>query len=161
MPTTTLRSPALRPPPSRTSRIPIPMPRPRLSVAAPVVLLLALAAPAWVDAQGRAPQEPEPRPQPEQRPSEHRALSDAVRRAERATNGQVLSAERVQFDGRDVNRVKIIDGRGRVRVYWDDPRPPRSERSEPRRERNERADPATRDEPPRRTRRHDGRAFNL
>jgi hypothetical protein len=46
-------------------------------------------------------------------------LSDAVRRAERA--GQVLSAEHVQYDGRDVNRVKIVDDRGRVRVYWDDP----------------------------------------
>jgi hypothetical protein len=33
----------------------------------------------------------------------------------------VLSAEHVQYDGRDVNRVKIVDDRGRVRVYWDDP----------------------------------------
>ena len=55
------------------------------------------------------------------RRDDHRALSDAVRRAERATRGQVLSAERVQYDGRDVNRVKIVDDRGRVRVYWDDP----------------------------------------
>jgi len=42
-----------------------------------------------------------------------------VRRAERS--GQVLSAEQVQYDGRDVNRVKIVDNQGRVRVYWDDP----------------------------------------
>ena len=48
-------------------------------------------------------------------------LSDAVRRIERATRGQVLSAERLQFDGRDVHRVKVLDGRGRVRVYTDDP----------------------------------------
>ena len=44
-----------------------------------------------------------------------------MRRAERATRGQVLSAERVQYDGRDLNRVKLVDDRGRVRVYWDDP----------------------------------------
>ena len=51
--------------------------------------------------------------------ADQRALNEAVRRAERS--GQVLSAEQVQYDGRDVNRVKIVDDRGRVRVYWDDP----------------------------------------
>ena len=50
-----------------------------------------------------------------------RALAEAVGRAERASRGQVLSAERVQYDGRDLNRVKLVDDRGRVRVYWDDP----------------------------------------
>ena len=61
------------------------------------------------------------RPRQHDRASEQRALSDSVRRAERATRGQVLSAERVQYDGRDLNRVKVVDDRGRVRVYWDDP----------------------------------------
>ena len=61
------------------------------------------------------------RPRQHDRASDQRALSDAVRRAERATRGQVLSAERVQYDGRDLNRVKVVDDRGRVRVYWDDP----------------------------------------
>ncbi|QOW22332.1 PepSY domain-containing protein [Novilysobacter avium] len=51
----------------------------------------------------------------------HRELSDAVRRVERRTGGQVLSAERVPYDGRDVSRVKIVDSSGRVRVYVDDP----------------------------------------
>ena len=55
------------------------------------------------------------------RREDHRALSDAVRRVERRTGGQVLSAERVPFDGRNVNRVKVIDSSGRVRVYMDDP----------------------------------------
>lgn len=55
------------------------------------------------------------------RGEDHRALSDAVRRVERRTGGQVLSAERVPFDGRNVNRVKVIDSSGRVRVYMDDP----------------------------------------
>lgn len=138
-------------------------PSPHL-VSVTLVLAIAATAPAWVMAQGTPP---EPRPQAEQRPSEHRALSDAVRRVERATNGQVLSAERVQFDGRDVNRVKIIDGRGRVRVYWDDPQASRADRDPQRLERAGRAGrtdpavPAQTDEPPRRTRRHDGPAFNL
>lgn len=55
------------------------------------------------------------------RGEDHRALSDAVRRVERRTGGQVLSAERVPFDGRNVNRVKVIDTSGRVRIYMDDP----------------------------------------
>jgi hypothetical protein len=50
------------------------------------------------------------------------ALSDAVRRIERSTRGQVLSAERMQSDGRDINRIKVVDDRGRVRIYTDDPR---------------------------------------
>ncbi|GAB3348057.1 PepSY domain-containing protein [Lysobacter tyrosinilyticus] len=65
------------------------------------------------------------------RGEDHRALSDAVRRVERRTGGQVLSAERVPFDGRNVNRVKVIDSSGRVRVYMDDPQgqnqPPRQQ----------------------------------
>ena len=134
---------------------------------APLTLVLALATAMPF---GVAAQSGEPPRQAKERPSEHRALSDAVRRVERATNGQVLSAERVQFDGRDVNRVKIIDDRGRVRVYWDDPQS-RNEREDrasdrdriERARRAERAQPAPRrdDEPPRRTRRHDGAAFNL
>ena len=44
------------------------------------------------------------------------ALSDSVRRVERSTRGQVLSAERVPYDGRDVNRIKTVDDHGRVRV---------------------------------------------
>lgn len=78
------------------------------------------------------------------RGADHRALSDAVRRVERRTGGQVLSAERVPFDGRNVNRVKVVDPEGRVRVYMDDPGSSRSPRLLP-----------SRDEPPR-TRDDDG-----
>lgn len=50
------------------------------------------------------------------------ALSDSVRRFERSNRGsRVLSAERMLSDGRDVNRIKAMDDRGRVRVYVDDP----------------------------------------
>ncbi|WP_242109040.1 hypothetical protein [Luteimonas aquatica] len=49
-------------------------------------------------------------------------LSNAVRNAERnMPGGQVLRAERIQYDGRDVSRIKIMDERGRVRTYMDDP----------------------------------------
>lgn len=50
------------------------------------------------------------------------SLADAVRRVERATRGQILSAERVPFDGRDMNRIKVLDATGRVRVITEDPR---------------------------------------
>ncbi len=50
---------------------------------------------------------------------DERSLSDAVRRVQRTT-GDILGAERVPFDGRDINRVKYMDDRGRVR-YMDDP----------------------------------------
>ncbi|MGN7918054.1 hypothetical protein [Lysobacter sp. ESA13C] len=56
------------------------------------------------------------------RRDDHRSLSDAIRRVERESGGgQVLSAERIPFDGRDVNRVKVVDSSGRVRIYMDDP----------------------------------------
>lgn len=54
------------------------------------------------------------------RSEDQRALSAAVRRVESRTGGQVLSAERIPFDGRDVNRIKVVDASGRVRVYMDE-----------------------------------------
>lgn len=68
------------------------------------------------------------------RGEDQRALSDAVRRVERRTGGQVLSAERVPFDGRNVNRVKVVDSSGRVRVYMDDPQSQGRRPSEPKRD---------------------------
>lgn len=63
------------------------------------------------------------------RTAEQRALSAAVRRVESQTGGQVLSAERIPFDGRDVSRIKVVDASGRVRVYMDDPQAARGGRS--------------------------------
>jgi hypothetical protein len=66
-------------------------------------------------------------PQSSRRPERNDALADSVRRIERSTRGEVISAERMQSDGRDVNRIKVMDARGRVRIYMDDPqerRPP-------------------------------------
>ena len=56
----------------------------------------------------------------ESRADEH-SLAESVRRVERATGGQILSAERVPFDGRDMNRIKVLDQTGRVRVITEDP----------------------------------------
>lgn len=105
----------------------------------PLAVGASLAAPSAA-AQGPANANVPPRPVREhdhQRGHDRRALADAVRRVERATRGEVLSAERVPFDGRDVSRVKVVDASGRVRVYMDDP----SARREP---------------SPNRTRRNDG-----
>lgn len=55
-------------------------------------------------------------------------LSDSVRRVQRTTGSQVLSAERVPYDGRSLNRIKTVDDHGRVRVYMDDPQQPQSQR---------------------------------
>lgn len=102
------------------------------------VALAGAALPAAAQRQDgrreRPPQIPEPA-----RPQRDDSVSDAVRRIERANRGQVLSAERMQYDGRDVTRIKVVDDEGRVRIYMDDPQPG----SEPRR-------PSRDDNPPRR-----------
>lgn len=94
-----------------------------------ITLLAALSTPAagaWAQSgRGESRERPEP-PARQEEPPESRAqrsssLSDAVRRVQRETGGQVLGAERVQFDGRDINRVKVLDDRGRVRYMDDDP----------------------------------------
>jgi hypothetical protein len=87
------------------------------------VALTGAACGAW--AQSREPERAEP-PQAPMREEPSRtqrasSLSDAVRRVQRETGGQVLGAERVQFDGRDINRIKVLDDRGRVRYMDDDP----------------------------------------
>jgi len=83
------------------------------------------------------PREMRPRQERDQESRQDgRSMSDAVRRVQRSTGGQILGAERVPFEGRDITRVKYMDGRGRVRYmdyvdYKDEPggsaegRPPR------------------------------------
>lgn len=69
------------------------------------------------------------------RSSGDRSLSDAVRHVQRTTGGRILGAERVPYDGRDINRVKYMDDRGRVR-YMDAPVQQRSAPPEPPRHRD-------------------------
>ncbi len=120
-------------------------------IAALSLLAASLATMGGASAQGaddgrphppRNPQQQAPQPRAHARGSDQRALSEAVRRVERRTGGQVLSAERVPFDGRDVNRIKVVDSRGRVRVYMDDPTSARPMRGQPvpQRERRTRGD---------------------
>lgn len=104
-----------------------------------IVLAIALVSavvPAFAQ-QGRVRNERTP-PEPVHSQRED-SVSDAVRRIERSNRGQVLSAERMQFDGRDVTRIKVVDDEGRVRVYMDDaqsrpdPRPLQPRNDPPRR----------------------------
>ena len=100
--------------------------RPKPTAALIVLpLALGLAANAWADPRGRGGGQPQQHPRPAfvgpERGQGRDELSDSVRRVERDTRGRVLSAERVPYDGRDVNRIKVVDQSGRVRVIMDDP----------------------------------------
>jgi hypothetical protein len=99
----------------------------RLSCPLPLVVALALAAGA-VRAQQDAPPPPAfdpPSPPPaEMRRSE---LPESVLRAERQTGGEVLRAESMQRDGREVYRLKVLTPDGRVRIMRDDPHERRRE----------------------------------
>ncbi len=57
-----------------------------------------------------------------------RGLPESVRRVERQTGGEVLRAEPMQRDGREVYRLKVLTADGRVRVVQDDPDRPREPR---------------------------------
>ncbi|WP_189456526.1 hypothetical protein [Cognatilysobacter bugurensis] len=87
----------------------------------PALVAVVIAAGGF--ASTAAAQDPAPQRDREHdhRRDDRRALADSVRRVERESRGEVLSAERVPFDGRDVNRVKFVDASGRVRIYMDDP----------------------------------------
>ncbi|WP_369977459.1 hypothetical protein [Xanthomonas bundabergensis] len=98
----------------------------RCRTAAVIAFALMAVGDVWAQQPGPgvAPMAP---PREAARPRDYTgsSLSDAVRRVQRSTGGQILGAERVPFDGRDINRVKYMDGRGRVR-YMDDPQPGRA-----------------------------------
>jgi hypothetical protein len=108
------------------------MSRTPILVAFVLSLALGLAGTAWAGPHGQGggrgqQQHAEPAQTPFVGPERGRGrdeLSDSVRRVERDTRGRVLSAERVPYDGRDVNRIKVVDQNGRVRVIMDDPDQP-------------------------------------
>lgn len=85
----------------------------RASCVLPSLVTIALmgVAPAALAQQSRPPPDPQAR---------RDSASDAVRQVERNTRAEVLSVERVQYDGRDMHRVKVVDDHGRVRVYMQD-----------------------------------------
>lgn len=87
-----------------------------LLLALPATLALAQDAPP-------APEAPLPAssvPQRAEAPSRSE-LPESVLRAERQTGGEVLRAERMQRDGREVYRLKVLTPDGRVRIMRDDP----------------------------------------
>ncbi len=100
-------------------------PTPSLKLLTIAILAVLPAISAYAGTQA-TPQQQESRQdrdssQDRRRPRDSSSLSDAVRRIERNTRGEVLSAERVQYDGRDMHRVKVVDDAGRVRVFMQDP----------------------------------------
>jgi hypothetical protein len=52
-------------------------------------------------------------------------LPASVSRIQRETGGQVLKAQPIQRDGREVYRVKVLTPQGRIRVVEEIPPPPR------------------------------------
>ena len=92
-------------------------------------LLIALLTALGTSTGAYAADDQKERPNPQAHtPPQHnhqRDLSDAVRRIERERGGQVLSAEPMEYEGRQVNRIKMVDDRGRVRVIMDDPHKPK------------------------------------
>lgn len=103
------------------------------------LLAIALAGAATAQAQGRPDRgrgaeglervRPEQAPPPRAAPPPvvssrlrgQDAMADSIRHIRSSTRGQVLSAERMHSNGREINRIKVVDDRGRVRVYEDDP----------------------------------------
>ena len=100
-------------------------PMPKLLAIALLAVLPALSAQAAPQSQDRD-RNPQRGEAQDKRQDSRSSLSDAVRRVERDTRGEVLSAERVQYDGRDMHRVKVVDDQGRVRVFMQDPQRGRS-----------------------------------
>jgi hypothetical protein len=97
------------------------------------MLLLGSGA-VW--AQSQPPHAPPRQPPAAQR--EHgqgdgqgQGLPDSVRRVERQTGGEVLRAEPMQRDGREVYRLKVLTADGRVRVVQDDPDRPQQRPADP------------------------------
>ena len=91
------------------------------------MLLLGTGA-AWAQS-APPPHAPPPRHEPTApRDRGQGGLPDSVRRVERQTGGEVLRAEPMQRDGREVYRLKVLTADGRVRVVQDDPERPRDTR---------------------------------
>jgi len=109
----------------------LPVPRHILVLAAAAALAAGMPmAKAWAQ-DGRPGQmrgDVREMPRPRMRDNAG-SLSDAVRRVQRETGGRILGAERVPYDGRDINRVKYMDDRGRVRYMDDAPPSPRAPRA--------------------------------
>ncbi|MGH8051451.1 MAG: PepSY domain-containing protein [Arenimonas sp.] len=99
----------------------------RFLASALIVFAALVAAPVSADQRKGNEDDNNERPRQENKSS----LTDSVRRVERQTGGQVLSAEPMQRDGRQVNRVKVLTNDGRVRVMQVDPQQDRNKKAPP------------------------------
>lgn len=76
-------------------------------------------------------------------------LPESVRRVERQTGGEVLRAQPMQRDGREVYRLKVLTADGRVRVVQDDPsNPPPKDRPAKSRDKQKPSSDDSDDDPP-------------
>ncbi len=114
-----------------------------------LIVLAFLVGTGGVWAQS-APTDPESQG-PAQAPAKgsRATLPESVRRVERRTGGEVLRAEPMQRDGREVYRLKVLTADGRVRVVQDDPRdPPISDRPAKGRDKKKDSSKDSDDDPP-------------
>lgn len=93
-----------------------------------LILLATLPGLAAAGDRGRGPAPVQQAPMPQDQISRDvrqapTALPDSVRRVERTTGGEVLRAEPMQRDGREVYRMKVLTADGRIRVVQEDPNP--------------------------------------
>jgi hypothetical protein len=99
-----------------------------------IVFALALAAlgaeAAWADHGPRNQPQNAQNIQNVQNAQSGGGLPASVRRIERETGGEVLKAQPMQRDGREVYRVKVLTPQGRIRVVEDAP-PPRDQPDRP------------------------------
>ncbi|WP_238376571.1 hypothetical protein [Luteimonas abyssi] len=93
----------------------------RLPLCSLFAATLLVGAVGTAQAQARESQERQARAAQATWPRGQDGMSDSIRRVRNESRGQVLSAERMHMDGREINRIKVMDERGRVRVYEDDP----------------------------------------
>ncbi|MBB5863760.1 hypothetical protein GGR61_001370 [Xanthomonas arboricola] len=84
-----------------------------------VALWVAMAAPsAWSQGYPMAQGGREALPPSARGGANSRTLSDTIRHVQRSTGGQILGAERVPFDGGNLNRVKYMKD-GRVHTVYE------------------------------------------
>lgn len=57
------------------------------------------------------------------------SMAESIRHVRRSNRGSIIAADRMHSNGRQINRIKLVDDRGRVRVIEDDPQRRRAERS--------------------------------
>jgi hypothetical protein len=104
----------------------------------PLVLLVAIIGAGNAMAQKRPPRADATRADA--------TPADSVRRAERQAGGEVIRAEPMQRDGREVYRLKVLTADGRVRVVQDDPQA-RAARPQDRKPQARRPEPERTDDP--------------